>query len=251
MSPKILIADDDPVQRRLLETLVHQFGYQAETVESGEAVLARLQAPSAAPVDLVIFDLVMPNLDGMAVLSRLRERGEKRPIIVQTSPASVELAIPAMRLGAHDFVVKPVGPERLHVAIKNALATARLAEELSFLDPAGHWNLGVQGPRGQQRGNGSRRPARRAGGKIGHPRASRRRARHRQGNFRPRNPRGFRPARRRVRDFQLRCPPGRSRIDAVWLRKRGVPRRRRKNRWQMRRGAGRHAFFRPDLRAAA
>jgi DNA-binding NtrC family response regulator len=133
MSPNILIADDDPVQQRLLETLVHQFGYQAETVESGEAVLARLQDSSAAPVDLVILDLVMPNLDGMVVLSRLRGWGEKRPIIVQTSRASVESAVPAMRLGAHDFVVKPVGAERLQVAIKNALASARLAEELRFL----------------------------------------------------------------------------------------------------------------------
>jgi DNA-binding NtrC family response regulator len=133
MSPKILIVDDDPVQRRLLETLVHQFGYQAETVESGEAVLARLQVSNAAPVDLVILDLVMPNLDGMVVLSRLRERGEKRPIIVQTSRASVESAVPAIRLGAHDFVVKPVGPERLQIAIKNALASTRLAEEVRFL----------------------------------------------------------------------------------------------------------------------
>ena len=204
MSPKILIADDDPVQRRLLETLVHQFGYQAETVESGEAVLARLQASSAAPVDLVILDLVMPNLDGMAVLSRLRERGAKLPIIVQTSPASVESAVPAMRLGAHDFVVKPVGPERLQVAIKNALAADRLAEEVSFLTRRAFGTLAIQGPRGRQRGNGSRRPAGRKGGKIRHPRASRRRAWHRQGNFRARDPRGFRPPRRRVRDFQLR-----------------------------------------------
>src|ERR1700736_1891307 len=126
MSPKILIVNDDPVQLRVLETLVPQFGYQAETVESGEAVLARLQASNAAPVDLVILDLVMPNLDGMVVLSRLRERGEKRPIIVQTSRASVESAVPAIRLGAHDFVAKPVGPERLQIAIKNALASTRL-----------------------------------------------------------------------------------------------------------------------------
>ena len=133
MSPKILIAGDDPVQRRRLETLVHQFGYQAETAETGEAVLARLQASSAAPADLVILDLVMPNLDGMAVLSRLRERGERRPIIVQTSRASVESAVPAMRLGAIDFVVKPVGPERLQAAIKNALTAAQLAEEVRFL----------------------------------------------------------------------------------------------------------------------
>src|ERR1700730_6018109 len=109
MSPKILIADNDPVQRRLLETLVHQFGYQAETVESGEAELARLQASSAAPVDLLILHRVRPNVDGMVVLSRLRERGEKLPIIVQTSRASVESAVPAMRLGPHDLVLKPVG----------------------------------------------------------------------------------------------------------------------------------------------
>jgi DNA-binding NtrC family response regulator len=133
MSARILIADDDPVQRRFLETLVHQFGYQAETAESGEAMLVRLQASGAAPIDLAILDLALPNLDGMAVLSRLRERGEKLPIIVQTSRASVGSAVPAMRLGAHDFVVKPIGPERLQVAIKNALATARLAEEVRFL----------------------------------------------------------------------------------------------------------------------
>src|SRR6202047_2230167 len=129
MSPHTLLADEDPaLRRRPLETLVHQCGYQAETVASGEAVLARLQTSSAAPVDLVILDLVMANLDGMVVLSRLRERREKRPIIVQTSRASVESAVPAMRLGAHDFVVKPVGPERLQVAIKNALAAARRAD---------------------------------------------------------------------------------------------------------------------------
>src|SRR6202048_954688 len=145
MSPKILIVDDDPVQRRLLETLVHQFGYQAETVECGEAVLARMQASSAAPVDLVILHLVMPNLDGMMGLPRLRERGEKLPIIVQTSRASVESAVPAMRLGAHDFVVKPVGPVRLQVAIQNALAAARLAEEVSFLNARALWTFGVRG----------------------------------------------------------------------------------------------------------
>ncbi|MGI8568118.1 MAG: sigma-54-dependent transcriptional regulator, partial [Methylocella sp.] len=132
MSARILIAGDDPVQRRLLETLIHQFGYHAETVESGEAMLARL-ASSATPVDLAILDLAMPNLDGCAVLSRLRERGEKLPIIVQTSKASVESAVPLMRLGAHDFVVKPVGPERLQVAIKNALHAAMLEEEVGFL----------------------------------------------------------------------------------------------------------------------
>ncbi|MGH6799996.1 MAG: sigma-54-dependent transcriptional regulator [Methylocella sp.] len=141
MSATILIAGGDPVQRRLLETLVHQFGYQAETVESFEAMLARLQCPSAAPADLAILDLALPNLDAMAALARLRELGEKRPIIVQISKASAEAAVPLMRLGAHDFVVKPPAPERLQAAIKNALAIGRLSEEVRFLTRRAHATL--------------------------------------------------------------------------------------------------------------
>jgi DNA-binding NtrC family response regulator len=134
MSPRILIADDDPIQRRLLETLCHRFGYAAETAASGEAVLARLNAPGADPIGLLILDLVMPDLDGMAVLARLKEAGEKLPVIIQTSQSGIESALTAIRAGAYDFVVKPAGPERLLVAIKNAIAATRLAEELRFLD---------------------------------------------------------------------------------------------------------------------
>jgi DNA-binding NtrC family response regulator len=134
MSARILIADDDPVQRRLLESLCNRFGYEAETVASGQAALDRLRSQGAAPIGLLILDLVMPDLDGMAVLARLREAGEKLPIIVETSQGSVESALAAIRAGANDFVVKPAGPERLHVAIKNALAAAGLAEAVRFLD---------------------------------------------------------------------------------------------------------------------
>jgi DNA-binding NtrC family response regulator len=130
MSATILIAGDDFAQRRLIATLVHQFGYQALTAATSEA-LARLHASRASPVDLAILDLA--NSDGLAVLARLRELAEKLPIIVQTSKAAVDEVIPAIHLGARDFVVKPVGPERLRVAIKNALASARLEEEVRFL----------------------------------------------------------------------------------------------------------------------
>jgi CheY-like chemotaxis protein len=85
MSARILIANDDPVQRRLLETLVHQFGYQAETVESGEAMLARLQSHGAPATGLASLDLVMPNLDGMTGLARLWEAGKTLPIIFEPS----------------------------------------------------------------------------------------------------------------------------------------------------------------------
>ncbi len=74
MSCTILIVDDDPVQRRLLEALVRRFGYEVETAESGEAALTRLNPAATPPIDLLILDLVMPDLDGMAVLTRLREQ---------------------------------------------------------------------------------------------------------------------------------------------------------------------------------
>jgi DNA-binding NtrC family response regulator len=130
MTSTILIADDDPVQRRLLEAMVRRFGYDAETAEGGEEALARLARPGAAPIGLLILDLVMPDLDGMGVLTRMRDCKIETPVIVQTAHGSIEAVISAMRAGARDFVVKPVGAERLQISIKNALAADALAGEV-------------------------------------------------------------------------------------------------------------------------
>ncbi|MGP0104571.1 sigma 54-interacting transcriptional regulator [Rhodoblastus sp.] len=130
MISTVLIADDDPVQRRLLEAMVRRFGYETECVEGGEAALARMQAADKAKVDLLILDLVMPDLDGMGVLSRMRERKITIPVIVQTAHGSIEAVISAMRAGALDFVVKPVGAERLQISIKNALRFEALEGEI-------------------------------------------------------------------------------------------------------------------------
>jgi len=130
MNSTILIADDDPVQRRLLEALTRRFGYEAETAEGGEQALARMKEPNAPPIALLILDLVMPDLDGMGVLSRMREQKISTPVIVQTAHGSIETVISAMRAGAQDFVVKPVGAERLQISIKNALSTEALAGEV-------------------------------------------------------------------------------------------------------------------------
>jgi DNA-binding NtrC family response regulator len=145
MAALILVVDDDPIQRRLLEAMTKRFGCEVETVDSGEAALARLQASDRPPVNLLILDLVMPDLDGMGVLARMRQRDIAVPSIVQTAHGSIEAVISAMRAGAADFVVKPVGAERLQVSIKNALrvdalevelrrATRRSAGELGFRD---------------------------------------------------------------------------------------------------------------------
>jgi len=83
MTALILIVDDDPIQRRMLEAMARRFGYNAECVESGEAALTRLEASDRPPINLLILDLVMPDLDGMGVLARMRQRDIAVPAIVQ------------------------------------------------------------------------------------------------------------------------------------------------------------------------
>jgi DNA-binding NtrC family response regulator len=130
MPGTVLIADDDAVQRRLVENMVQRCGYESVTVDSGDAAIAMLTAPDAAPIDALVLDLVMPGLDGMGVLAKIREAGLNVPVIVQTAHGGIDNVVSAMRAGAHDFVVKPVGMERLQVSLRNALNTSALKGEL-------------------------------------------------------------------------------------------------------------------------
>src|SRR5256714_5562364 len=130
MAASILIVDDDPVQRRLVENMVQKCGYDALVVDSGDAAIAMLTAPDAPGIDAVVLDLVMPGLDGMGVLAKVREAGLNIPVIVQTAHGGIDNVVSAMRAGAQDFVVKPVGMERLQVCLRNALNTSALKGEL-------------------------------------------------------------------------------------------------------------------------
>jgi DNA-binding NtrC family response regulator len=127
----ILIVDDDPVQCRLLEAMLHRFGYEVLVRDNGEAALALLCGGDGARIDCVVLDLVMPNLDGLGVLTRLRQAGVKVPVIVQTAHGGIDNVVSAMRAGAIDFVVKPVGVERLQVSLRNALTTSALEGEIA------------------------------------------------------------------------------------------------------------------------
>lgn len=131
MSATILVVDDDPVQRRLLTASIDRFGYSAAVAENGEAALKYLSTAEGDAVALIILDLVMPNLDGMAVLGRLREIGRITPVIVQTAHDGVDTVVNAMRAGAVDYVVKPLSPERLQVSIENALKLGALEGEIA------------------------------------------------------------------------------------------------------------------------
>src|ERR1700681_4089874 len=126
----ILIVDDDPVQCRLLEAMLQKSGYEPIVLDNGDAALTLLGGADGARIDCVILDLVMPNLDGLGVLARLRQASINVPVIVQTAHGGIENVVAAMRAGAIDFVVKPVGVERLQVSLRNALATRALEGEL-------------------------------------------------------------------------------------------------------------------------
>ena len=134
MTHRVLIVDDDPAQRRLLDSMIRRCGHDTVLADSGGSALDLLAQPRTRPVDLIVLDLVMPGMDGLEMLSRLDTTGGRIPVIVQTAQGSIETVVKAMRAGADDFVVKPVSPERLKVSMQNLLRVNALTEEVKRLN---------------------------------------------------------------------------------------------------------------------
>lgn len=121
MTDTILVVDDDPVQRRLLEAALVKKGHTVIKAENGEQALEQINGSNAASIKAVILDLIMPGISGMEVMEALQNSQNSLPVIVQTAQGGIETVVNAMRLGAFDFVVKPVAPERIQAAIAKAL----------------------------------------------------------------------------------------------------------------------------------
>jgi DNA-binding NtrC family response regulator len=130
MAAHVLIVDDDPADCRHVEEIIRHHGHSVESAPSGEAALARLTRAGGPPISAMILDLVMPDLDGMAVLERLSRRPVAVPVIVQTAPGGIDAGAAAMRAGAFDFLVKPATPERVRVSLANALRIGALEGEV-------------------------------------------------------------------------------------------------------------------------
>ncbi len=141
MPDTILIVDDDPVQRRLLQGQVTRMGYEAAVAEGGREALDLLAGTKPPRISAVFLDLVMPEIDGIGVLEAMRERGLSIPVIVQTAQGGIETVVKAMRAGAFDFVVKPVSPERLQVSLSNALKVGALQGELKRIRKSAEGSL--------------------------------------------------------------------------------------------------------------
>ena len=132
MAKTVLIVDDDPTQRRLLQGAVERQGFRARLVDSGDRALEEA-SDAKNGVDVVLLDLVMPGLSGMETLERLMERRPDLPVIVLTASGGIDTVVQAMRAGAVDFFVKPAAPERIVVSLRNALKVSDLRGEVKRL----------------------------------------------------------------------------------------------------------------------
>ena len=127
---KILIIDDDPEIVWYISSLMKKFGYEFESSPNGEDGLAKIDKTS---FDLVILDITMPGLSGVEVMKRMNERGFKSPVIILSAYENVNFAVETTKLGAYDYLVKPVDEEKLRVTVQNALKTRELETEVKIL----------------------------------------------------------------------------------------------------------------------
>jgi two-component system NtrC family response regulator len=126
----ILVVDDDASQRRLIEFWLKEAGYDVTAAEDGNAGLRAFQEKLPA---LVIADIRMPGLTGLDLLGRIKALNNDAPVILITAFGTVSDAVEAIKLGAADYVLKPLNPEELKVNVQRALEHQRLLNENRYL----------------------------------------------------------------------------------------------------------------------
>ena len=123
---KILIVDDEVSIRQTLQDVLEEEGYSAIAEESGEAALRRLDTQ---PCDVVLLDVWLPRMDGLEVLQKIREAENAPEVIMISGHGTIETAVRATKLGAFDFLEKPLSIEKILILVKNALDARRLRGE--------------------------------------------------------------------------------------------------------------------------
>ncbi len=131
MAKTVLVVDDDPTQRRLIQAVLEREGFGVVHAENGDQAIERLS--SGTMIDVILLDLVMPGMTGQDTLVELRARSFAQPVIVVTATGGVDTIVQAMQAGAMDFFVKPAAPERIIVSIRNALSMGALKGEVDRL----------------------------------------------------------------------------------------------------------------------
>lgn len=127
---RVLVVDDEENLRRVTQMKLQQAGYEAMTASDGQQALEVL---ARNPHDLIITDLKMPGMSGMDLLRRVREDYPEIIVVVVTAFGTIESAVEAMKLGAHDYIIKPVNADALRLVVSRALEHHRLREEVKSL----------------------------------------------------------------------------------------------------------------------
>ncbi len=145
---RILVVDDEENLRRVTQLKLHQAGYEAMTASDGAQALELL---ARNPQDLVITDLKMPGMSGMELLQAIREEYPEIVVIVVTAFGTIESAVEAMKLGAFDYIIKPVNADALKLVVSRALEHHRLQEEVKSLRSAIDRKYGFENIVGQSK----------------------------------------------------------------------------------------------------
>lgn len=127
---QILIVDDEPKMRRVLEIMLQKLGHRVLSASNGREALTLFGSSS---VDLVVTDLLMPDVDGIELLAQLRAQQTAVPVIIITAHGTIETAVAAMKHGAFDYLVRPFDIEVLGLTIARALNEASVARQNAFL----------------------------------------------------------------------------------------------------------------------
>ena len=126
MKNRILVVDDEPSMREMLAIMLFKEGYEVLVAES-RAAAARVFAQGT--VDMVITDVKLPDGDGIEILRHVKSAAPQTVVIVMTAFGSTETAVAALKLGAHDYLVKPFDVEELKIVVRGALESQELKEE--------------------------------------------------------------------------------------------------------------------------
>jgi two-component system nitrogen regulation response regulator NtrX len=123
--PRILIVDDEPGIRQSLKGVLEDEGFTTEAVSSGEECLKKVDQNS---YDLVLLDIWLPGIDGLETLRRVKERASQTHVIMISGHATIATAVSATKLGAYDFIEKPLSLEHTLLIVRNALSLRRLEQ---------------------------------------------------------------------------------------------------------------------------
>ena len=126
----ILVADDDPYIGKVLTDRLQALGYRVLLADGGKKVLELLDQHDP---EMALLDVAMPDFSGLDILKEIRRRGRDFPVVMITAYGSIDLAVQAMRQGAHDFISKPFEPDHIAVVVQKAMEQQRLRRKVEIL----------------------------------------------------------------------------------------------------------------------